>query len=91
MKYRIVNSYIGRLSHGKKPDGARSGGYEFANLFGCVKQVDESASTRYELYDPQTSAICREINCAGCDALPEGCGFDTETWELSDLSRPVLK
>ena len=32
-----------------------------------------------------------QINCSGCESLPENNGFDPDIWDLTDLSNPKLK
>lgn len=86
---------IGQVLQGKNIDGTcTSGGYEFKNLYGCVKLTDKNAGFSvpfYELYDLPEYAIYSETDCIGCDTLPDSCGFDTEIWDISDRIIPILK
>ena len=44
-----------------------------------------------KLYETDKPELYSETNCISCTELPENHGFDSEIWDLSDLSRPVLK
>lgn len=75
----------------------RNSSFEFTNLFGYVVQTNKTREETknimklYELYETVSPDIVSETNCKGCTELPENHGFDSEIWDLSDLSHPVLK
>ncbi|MBE6576917.1 MAG: hypothetical protein E7653_02105 [Ruminococcaceae bacterium] len=78
----------------KNPDGTISGSFEFENLFGCVKPIDETAGFTEpicQLYNMPSNAVYTENNCQACDTLPQNHGFDESVWDLSNLSAPKLK
>lgn len=70
--------------------------YEVENLFGCIKPVDE----RSYFSEPYCGSLILNswaklnvvaINNKGCDSLPDGHGFDTSIWDLSNPAKPILK
>lgn len=71
--------------------------FEFTNLFGYVVQTNKTREETknimklYELYETVSPDIVSQTNCKSCTELPKDHGFDSEIWDLSDLSRPVLK
>ncbi|MBE6650991.1 MAG: hypothetical protein E7613_06730 [Ruminococcaceae bacterium] len=87
-----TNSIAGNLQYNGEP-------LEFKNLYGCVLPYDENSGftePRYELYSffmasKYPEAVYTEINCKGCDKLPDDHGLDSEIWDLSDKEHPVLK
>lgn len=81
---------VGKLLHGKAPDGTRSGGYKFERLYGCVQNTVDK-SLLFELYSPESPALYSESFCKSCESLPSDNGFDQEIWDLSDLEHPGLK
>lgn len=69
-------------------------GYQFENVFGCVEQVDESTNEKKistELYKLPNGPDFAQINCQGCESIPEDHGFDKNIWNLNDFSHPKLK
>ena len=68
--------------------------FEFENLFGCVKPIDESAGFSdpiCSLYELSSDAIITEKNCVGCSSLPATHGLDESIWMLDSISEPKLK
>ena len=64
------------------------------NLFGYVAALDdayEPFENIMKLYDIHENCSFSENNCIPCEELPENHGFDTNVWDLSDLSNPKLK
>lgn len=90
-----ASSIIGHASHFVIGTSvAAPDGYNNKNLFGYVKQVDESTGNTQvslQLCNYQEHAVVTETNCTGCQTLPENHGFDTSIWNLEDLSSPKLK
>ena len=68
-------------------------GYTLENAFGCVEHVDEAGGKQIftKLYELPEGLEFSQINCQGCETLPENNGFDTAIWDLSDLENPKLK
>jgi hypothetical protein len=69
-------------------------GYVFENTFGCVEHMNTETGEKEVLTDlyllPEEPTFS-QTNCQGCEVLPENHGFDTDMWDLSDLTRPKLK
>ena len=68
--------------------------YKLENVFGYVEQIDQESGkvqNKMNLYETEYPEYFSETNCMGCVELPEDHGFDSEIWDLSDLSHPVLK
>lgn len=64
------------------------------NLFGCVYPLGDEAGflePNNQLYRFRDGVIYTEINCQGCESLPDGHGLDPEIWNLDNLSDPKLK
>ena len=75
-------------------DDPNAVGYKFENVFGFVEQVDEVTGEKQvltELYKLPEGPTFTQVNCQGCEAIPENHGFDTNVWNLDDLSAPKLK
>ena len=87
-----ISSYaIVGVAYGSDPNIV---GYEFENVFGCVELIDIQSGENKILTDlhplPDELAFS-QINCHGCETLPEHHCFDTTIWDLSDLANPHLK
>jgi len=90
----VANVILGDAYYYAKEVYSDAVGYKFENVFGCVELIDENkeksifSTTLYELpLGPDFS----QINCEGCESLPQNHGFDKKIWDLSDLSHPKLK
>ena len=69
-------------------------GYNFENVFGCVEYLDTKTGEKNistELYSLPLGHDFTQINCQGCETLPENHGFNPTVWSLSDLAKPKLK
>ena len=68
-------------------------GYVIENVFGYVEQTDKESGERRILTDlyKLPAMDFSQINCSGCESLPENNGFDPDIWDLTDLSNPKLK
>ncbi len=69
-------------------------GYVIENVFGYVEQTDKESGERRictDLYKLPDVKDFSQINCFGCESLPENNGFDPDIWDLTDLSNPKLK
>ncbi len=70
---------------------------EFNNLFGCVSPLSSDSEftepmlNLYSLGSLPENAEYIENNCKGVVSLPDNHGFDSEIWNLDDLSNPALK
>ena len=74
-------------------DNSLSSGYSMENVFGYVEQTDKESGERRictDLYKLPAMDFS-QINCFGCESLPENNGFDPDIWDLTDLSSPKLK
>ena len=69
-------------------------GYVIENVFGYLEQTDKESGERRiltDLYKLPDVKDFSQINCSGCESLPENNGFDPDIWDLTDLSNPKLK
>lgn len=93
--YSEITAYtlIGEAYYFALKDDPNAVGYKFENVFGCVEHVDTTGEKQSitQLFDLPTGSEFSQINCQGCEALPENHGFDSLVWDLSDLSKPKLK
>lgn len=85
---------IGEAYYFAYKDAPNAIGYKFENVFGCVEHVDAKTGEKNfftDLYVLPEGTIFSQINCCGCETLPQNHGFNTNIWDLSDLTRPKLK
>ena len=85
---------IGEAYYFDPTDNPNAVGYKFENVFGCVEHVDTKTGEKKiftDLYLLPKGLTFSQINCQGCDTLPENHGFDTNAWDLSNLAKPKLK
>ena len=85
---------IGEAYYFALKDDPNAIGYKFENVFGCVEHVDTKTGEKKiltDLYVLPEGPTFSQINCQGCELLPENHGFDTAVWNLSDLTNPKLK
>ena len=85
---------IGEAYYFALKDDPNAVGYKFENVFGCVEHIDTQTGEKKiltELYVLPEGPTFSQINCQGCEALPENHSFDANVWELSDLAKPKLK
>ena len=69
-------------------------GYKFENVFGCVEHVDTKTGEKKiltDLYVLPDGPTFSQINCQGCDVLPNNHGFDESIWSFEDPHNPKLK
>ena len=67
---------------------------EFENLFGYVTPSENSkdfSEARYSLYILPESINCIENNCQSLTLLPDNNGFNTQVWDITNKSKPLLK
>ncbi len=75
-------------------DDLNAKGYIFENVFGCVETIDLATNEKKvetSLYKLPEGTDFSQINCEGCEKLPENHGFDENLWNLEDLEKPKLK
>lgn len=85
---------IGKANYFAYKDDPNAVGYKFENVFGCVEHVDTKMGEKkilIDLYVLPEGPNFSQINCHGCEDLPENHGFDANIWDLSDLAKPKLK
>ena len=85
---------IGEAYYFASKDDPNAVGYKFENVFGCVEHEDTKNGEKKiltDLYVLPEGPNFSQINCHGCEALPENHGFDANVWNLSDLAKPTLK
>ena len=85
---------IGEAYYFALKDDPNAIGYRFENVFGCVEHVDAKAGEKQiltKLYTLPLGPNFSQINCQGCEFLPENHRFDTDVWDLTDLTKPKLK
>ena len=90
----VANSIIGEAYYYALKDDPNAVGYKFENVFGCVEHVDTKTGEKKistDLYVLPEGPTFSQINCHGCEALPENHGFDAIVWDLSNLTKPKLK
>ena len=90
----VANAIIGDSYYHALKDDPDAVGYKFENVFGCVEHIDAKTGKKTittELYELPEGPDFAQINCQGCEALPENHGFDTNIWDISDVSNPKLK
>ena len=88
----VSHAIIGDSYYFTRIDDIAEIGYTLENVFGCVEQVDEAGGKQIftKLYELPRGLEFSQINCQGCETLPENNGFDTAIWDLSDLENPKL-
>lgn len=84
---------IGESYYFALKDDPNAVGYRFENVFGCVEHIDTAGEKQIltDLYALPLGPDFAQINCQGCEVLPENHGFDSTIWDLSDLTKPKLK
>ena len=85
---------IGEAYYFAAKDEPNAIGYKFENVFGCVEHVDMQTGEKNistELYALPEGQTFSQINCQGCDVLPNDHGFDESVWDLEDWHNPKLK
>ena len=90
----ISHAIIGEAYYFAVKDDLDAIGYKFENVFGCVEHVDIKTGEKKiltDLYVLPEGPTFSQINCQGCESLPENHGFDTAIWNLTDLAKPKLK
>ena len=90
----IAHAIIGEAYYFALKDDPNAVGYNFENVFGCVEYVDTKTGEKKistELYNLPSGPDFAQVNCQGCETLPENHGFDTTVWDLSDLTKPKLE
>lgn len=90
----IAHAIIGKAYYFALKDDPNAVGYNFENVFGFIEHVDTKTGEKTistELYELPDGPTFAQINCQGCEVLPENHGFDATTWDLSDLAKPKLK
>ena len=88
------HAIIGEAYYFALKDDPNAVGYKFENVFGCVEHIDTQTGEKKiltELYVLPEGPTFSQINCQGCELLPENHGFDTDVWNLSNLAKPKLK
>ncbi len=89
----IANAIIGIAYQGKTQELTVLGEYEFKNLFGYTKPIDESSEALLPvctLYNMPSHATYSETNCQVCTTLPSNHGLNKDIWDLESPS-PRLK
>ena len=89
----VSHAIIGEAYYYALKDDPTAIGYKFENVFGCVEHIDKTGEKQIftKLYELPSGLDFAQVNCQGCDVLPENHGFDTSVWDLSDLTKPKLK
>jgi hypothetical protein len=89
-----ANAILGDAYYYALKDDPTAIGYKFENIFGCVEQIDEEANEKIistSLYKLPDGPEFSQINCQGCETLPENHDLDTNIWDISSLESPKLK
>lgn len=90
----ISHAIIGEATYSGIKDAPNAIGYKFENVFGCVEHIDTKTGEKKiltDLYVLPEGPTFSQINCQGCDVLPNDHGFDESVWNLEDLHNPKLK
>ena len=90
----IANAILGDAHYFALKDDPTAIGYNFENVFGCVTQINAETNeetTLTTLYDLPEGPNFSQLNCQGCESLPENHNLDKEIWDISDLSNPKLR
>ena len=89
----VSHAIIGEAYYYALKDDPIAIGYEFENVFGCVEHVDTTGEKQIftKLCELPKGNDFVQTNCQGCERLPDNHGFDTDIWNLDNLSKPCLK
>ena len=90
----VSHVIIGEAYYFVAQDDPAAVGYQFENVFGCVVHTDSKAGGKQiltHLYVLPEGHTFSQINCCGCEVLPENHGLDATIWNLTDLENPRLK
>ena len=83
----IAHAIIGEAYYGADSNAV---GYKLQNVFGCVEHIDTTGEKKILTELLPEGTIFSQINCQGCEILPQNHGFDETIWDLSDLAKPKL-